>query len=49
MITDALGNRVEDRHLYDLTACDASGQFRYTIIRTEDPQRYGINIGDYFA
>ena len=49
MITDALGNRVEDRHLYDLRACDASGQFQYTIIRTEDPQRYGINISDYFA
>jgi hypothetical protein len=49
MITDAQGHRVEDRQLYDLTACDASGQFQYTIIRTEDPQRYGINIGDYFA
>ena len=49
MITDAQGNRLHDLQVYDLTSCDASGQFEYTIIRTEDPQRYGINIGDYFA
>lgn len=49
MITDAQGNRLQDLHVYDLTSCDASGQFAHTIIRTEDPQRYGINIGDYFA
>ncbi len=49
MITDAQGNRITDRQIYDLTSCDASGHFAYTIIRTEDPQRYAINIGDYFA
>lgn len=49
MVTDVQGNRVEDLRLYDLTSCDASGQFEHTIIRTEDPQRYGINIGDYVA
>jgi HD-GYP domain-containing protein (c-di-GMP phosphodiesterase class II) len=49
MITDQQGNRLSDPLVYDLTSCDASGQFDYTIIRTEDPQRYGINIGDYFA
>ena len=49
MITDAQGNRLQDHQVYDLTSCDASGQFAYTIIRTEDPQRYGINISDYFA
>jgi HD-GYP domain-containing protein (c-di-GMP phosphodiesterase class II) len=49
MITDAQGNRLQDLHVYDLTSCDASGQFEYTIIRTEDPQRYGIYISDYFA
>jgi HD-GYP domain-containing protein (c-di-GMP phosphodiesterase class II) len=49
LITDALGNRVADALVYDLTACDASGQFHRTVIRTEDPQRYGINISDYFA
>ena len=49
MVADALGHRLEDLQVYDLTSRDASGQFVYTIIRTEDPQRYGINIGDYFA
>ena len=49
MITDALGNRLVDPQVYDLTSRDASGQFAYTIIRTEDPQRYGINFRDYFA
>lgn len=49
MITDAQGNRVDDLQVHDLTSCDASGQFAHTIIRTEDPQRYGINIGDFFA
>lgn len=49
MITDTQGNRLEDLQVYDLTSCDASGQFEHTIIRTEDPLRYGINIGDYFA
>jgi hypothetical protein len=49
MVTDVQGNRVEDLRLYDLTSCDASGHFEHTIIRTEDPQRYGINIGDYVA
>ncbi len=49
MITDAQGNRLSDLQVYDLTSCVASGQFEHTIIRTEDPQRYGINIGDYFA
>ena len=49
MITDAQGNRLHDLQVYDLTSSDAAGQFAHTIIRTEDPQRYGINIGDYFA
>ncbi|WP_373064425.1 HD-GYP domain-containing protein [Gemmatimonas sp.] len=49
MITDAQGNRLHDLQVYDLTSCDASGHFAYTIIRTEDPQRYGISISDYFA
>ena len=49
MITDGQGNSIEDLQVYDLTSSDASGQFDHTIIRTEDPQRYGIDIGDYFA
>ena len=49
MITDGQGNRLDDLQVYDLTSCDASGQFMHTIIRTEDPQRHAIDIGDYFA
>ncbi len=49
MITDAQGHRIHDLRVYDLTSCDASGQFVHTIIRTEDPLRHGINIGEYFA
>ena len=48
-ITDDQGNRPLDLHVYDLTACDASGQFEYTVIRTEPPQRDGITISDYYA
>ncbi len=48
-ITDDQGNHPLDPRVYDLTACDASGQFEYTVIRTEPPQRDGITISDYFA
>ena len=43
------GNHLLDLHVYDLTARDASGQFEYTVIRTEHPQRDGITISDHFA
>ena len=49
LLSDALGNRLTDVVLCDLTAVDATGQYSRTIIRTEDPERYGIRIGDYFA
>ncbi len=49
LLSDALGNRLTDVVLCDLTAVDATGQHPRTIIRTEDPERYGIRIGDYFA
>ena len=48
-ITDDQGNRPLDPHVYDLTARDASGQFEYTVIRTEHPQRDGITISDFYA
>ena len=48
-ITDDQGNRPLDPHVYDLTARDASGQFEYTVIRTEPPQRDGITISDFYA
>lgn len=49
LVTDELGNRVADSLVYDLTTRDASGQFHRSVIRTEDPKRYGINISEYFA
>ena len=49
ILMDERGNPVLDASLVDLTVRDASGQFVRTIIRTEDPHRYGISIGDYFA
>ena len=49
IVMDDRGNLTDDPTLVDLTVCTPSGQFARTIIRTEDPQRYGINIGDYFA
>jgi hypothetical protein len=32
----------------DLAERDEAGSFRRTIIKTADPDRYGIRIGDYF-
>jgi len=49
LLSDGHGNRSSDTPLSDLTASDASGNFLRTIIRTEDPERHGIRIGDYFA
>jgi len=49
VLSDAMGNRLVESVLCDLTEMDAAGQYVRTIIRTEDPERYGIHIGDYFA
>ncbi len=49
LLSDAQGNRLPDAPLCDLTEQDRDGQFLRTIIRTEDPDRYGIRLADYFA
>ena len=49
LLSDAQGNRVADAITCDLTEKDESGQYLRTIIRTEDPDRHGIRIADYFA
>ena len=49
ILTDDRGNLLDDPSPVDLTVRTPEGQFARTIIRTEDPQRYGINLGDYFA
>jgi hypothetical protein len=33
----------------DLTEQDVDGLYLRTIIKTENPDRYGINVGDYFV
>ena len=48
LVSDALGNVQHPGDLVDLAERDESGAFRRTIIKTGDPERYGIRVGDYF-
>lgn len=48
VISDAYGNVMHPGDLLDLAERDEAGHFRHTIIKTADPDRYGIRIGDYF-
>jgi HD-GYP domain-containing protein (c-di-GMP phosphodiesterase class II) len=49
VISDDLGNLTHDTVFVDLAERDESGTFRRTIIKTADPERYGIRVGDYFV
>jgi HD-GYP domain-containing protein (c-di-GMP phosphodiesterase class II) len=50
VIYDQLGIPVSPPRLVDLAELDpASGRPARTIIKTTDPERYGINVGDYFV
>ncbi len=48
VVSDDLGNVRHPGELVNLGEQDAGGNFRRTIIKTADPDRYGIKIGDYF-
>ncbi|MGH7656082.1 MAG: HD-GYP domain-containing protein [Gemmatimonadaceae bacterium] len=48
IVSDDLGNIVHPGELADLAEQDETGMFRRTIIKTADPDRYGLRIGDYF-
>ncbi len=48
IVSDELGNVRHPGALVDLAEQDEAGSFRRTIIKTADPDRYGIRIGDYF-
>jgi len=48
IISDEHGNVVHPGSLHDLTEENADGVFLRTIIKTENPERYGIRVGDYF-
>jgi hypothetical protein len=43
------GNLVHPGDLHDLADKNAEGVYLRTIIKTENPERYGIRIGDYFV
>jgi HD-GYP domain-containing protein (c-di-GMP phosphodiesterase class II) len=49
IVSDAQGNVVYPGTLVDLADRTAEGVFHRTIIKTENPDRYGIRIGDYFV
>jgi HD-GYP domain-containing protein (c-di-GMP phosphodiesterase class II) len=48
VISDALGNVQHPGTVVDLAERDEHGNFRRTIIKTGDPERYGIRVGDFF-
>src|SRR5688500_9461488 len=46
IVSDANGNMVAPPLEVDLAHVDSNGDYPRTIIKTADPDRYGINIGD---
>ncbi len=49
IIGDPQGNVLHPGDLADLADKDEHDTYRRTIIKTENPERYGIRIGDYFV
>ena len=49
IITDDRGNMLSPGHLVDLAQQDANGGYLRTIIKTADPDRYGIRVSDHFV
>ena len=49
IVSDAHGNMLHPAPETDLAEPDATGDYPRTIIKTADPARYGINVGDYFV
>jgi HD-GYP domain-containing protein (c-di-GMP phosphodiesterase class II) len=50
VIYDSMGLPVDPPRTVDLSETDpATGQPLRTIIKTTDPEKYGINVGDYFV
>ncbi len=48
IVSDDLGNVKFPGDLVDLAEQDPAGNYRRTIIKTADPDRYGVRVGDYF-
>jgi HD-GYP domain-containing protein (c-di-GMP phosphodiesterase class II) len=49
IVSDANGNMVAPPLEVDLAQVDSNGDYPRTIIKTADPDRYGINIGDFIV
>ncbi len=49
IVSDAQGNIIHPGTLVDLADRIPEGGFARTIIKTENPDRYGIRVGDYFT
>jgi HD-GYP domain-containing protein (c-di-GMP phosphodiesterase class II) len=49
IISDPQGNLLSPGTIVDLADRNAEGVFLRTIIKTENPDRYGIRVGDYFV
>ena len=48
VISDDRGNLMHPGILHDLAEQGADGVYLRTIIKTDNPERYGITVGDYF-
>jgi HD-GYP domain-containing protein (c-di-GMP phosphodiesterase class II) len=48
IVSDDKGNVLFPGYLVDLADRGQDGMFKRTIIKTEQPDRYGIRVGDYF-
>jgi HD-GYP domain-containing protein (c-di-GMP phosphodiesterase class II) len=48
IVSDDLGNVRHPGDLVNLAERDDAGNYRRSIIKTADPERYGIRVGDYF-
>jgi hypothetical protein len=49
VISDSYGNLTHPGTLVDLGERKEDGTFVRTIIKTENPDRYGVRVGDYFV
>lgn len=49
VISDPMGNLTHPGTVVDLADRTADGTYRRTIIKTENPDRYGVRVSDYFV
>jgi hypothetical protein len=49
IISDSVGNLMHPGTTVDLADRNETGAFVRTIVKTEDPDRFGVRVGDYFV